>query len=135
MTIKELSKLKIFKDTYNASLTVMRDIASRLPQSERDAIERPLLRAVKLIPMLIASGMAQKKNNERPTNLVKAVERCNEAIVALSYCRDLHPQKINGYLCKDLIDLYESSVRMLEASVGTDSVARIVKGGGNENWN
>ena len=135
MNMKEYSKLKIFQDTYNASLTVMRDVANHLPESERDAIEKPLLKAVKLIPILIASGMSQKQNNERPTKLVQAAERCNEVIVALSYCRDLHPQKINSYLCKDLIDLYENSARILEASAGSELTADAPKGGINENWN
>ncbi len=104
--------MDLYKRSYEASLAILREVAHRLPGSEEEAIERPLLKAATTVPRLIASGSA--------CDIKEAVAQCNEAIVGLSYCRDLHADRISSYLCRDLIELYEGFAAKLAAATGDE---------------
>lgn len=108
--------MELYKRSYEASLAILREVAHRLPGSEREAIEKPLLNAATTVPRLIASG--------GKCDLKEALARCNETIVGLSYCRDLHADRISSYLCRDLIELYESFAAKLEIATGDKDAKR-----------
>lgn len=94
-----------YRDTYSALLLIMKNIAGHLPESERAEMEEPLIKASRSIPRLVVSGKQE--------DIEKAVTNCNEAIVALSYCRDNHPQRVNKNICNHIIEIYERSIPLI----------------------
>ena len=94
-----------YRDTYSALLLIMKNVAGHLPEGERAEMEEPLIKAARSIPRLVVSGKQE--------DIERAVTCCTEAIVALSYCRDNHPQRVNSNICNHIIEIYERSLPLL----------------------
>ena len=104
--------------SYGASLAVLMKVVPYLP--EDDEVGAKLMHRAKAIPQLIAScGGDHVSLHHKQRALGEAVQFCREAIVQLSYCRDLHGRFINGALLAELMKTYRS--------VGDDLSRAIVK--------
>ncbi len=58
--IRSFRDLEIYRNTYNASLVVMKEIILKLPDSEKYDLKDQLSRSCKAIPRLIAEGYAKR---------------------------------------------------------------------------
>jgi len=90
--------------SYEASLAVMKKV---MPFVSKDEAGRQLERSVISIPGLIAAGNVPNiAADKREHALGEAVQFCRQAIVILSFCRDLYGRFVNGALCTELIKTY-----------------------------
>ena len=106
--------LEVYQHTYGASIAVMTQVYPRLPDDERDDLKPRLGQACKAIPRLIAAGHAGRHwKSAFQRCLTDAAGQCNEMIVSLSHCRDLHDDRVDAKLCAALIEVYEASARHL----------------------
>ncbi|MFH0800520.1 MAG: hypothetical protein V2A66_10135 [Pseudomonadota bacterium] len=97
----------LYRQSYSASIAVHRNIAPYL--SEGDDTGTKLGHSAREVPRLIAAGLHSGITSScKAQALGEAALRCTEAIVMLSFCRDLHGRFINGPLCADLIETYRS---------------------------
>lgn len=98
---------ELYQESYSASIAVLKNVVPFFADSEGAAAK--LSKSVKAVPMLIAEGFHEGAPPIRRSNaLSEAALCCREAVVMLSYCRDLHGRFINGALCADLIETYRS---------------------------
>lgn len=110
--IKSFRDLEVYRNTYQAMLSVMKDVIPKLPDSEKFDLKDQLSRSCKAIPRLIAEGYAkrhQKAGFQKYTD--DAMGECNETIVSLEQCRDIYG--IDVELINKLIDIYDKSGRQL----------------------
>ena len=100
--------LNVYQRAYEASITVMTELAPKLPHSERHDLKDQLSRSAKAIPRLIAEGYA-KRNQVKGFQkyLVDALGECNEIQVSLNHCRDLYSSFLDKKLCDDLDKGYD----------------------------
>jgi four helix bundle protein len=85
-----------------------------LPDSERYDLRDQLSRACKAIPRLIAEGYAKRHQKAGFQKYIDdAMGECNEMVVSLSECRDIHPTYVSIKRCDELVDLYDKSGRQL----------------------
>lgn len=97
----------LFHRSYRASLAVVRSVAPFL--SRRDGAATRLTRNVTAIPRLVAAALHGHVPEARWSHaLAEAGCCCREAVVMLSYCRDLHGRFVNGALCAELIEVYRA---------------------------
>ena len=95
-------------------LIVMKEIAPKLPDSERYDLRDQLSRACKAIPRLIAEGYAKRHQKAGFQKYVDdAMGECNEMVVSISECRDIYPPYVSKERCDELVDLYDKSGRQL----------------------
>lgn len=107
---------ELYSRSYGASLSVIKNVAPFL--NEDDETRARLVRSVQSISCLIASDLCGgNTENARSEAIGDAVRMCREAVVMLSYCKDLHGRFINGSLCDDLMDVYRFIGKELEAFV------------------
>lgn len=52
--------LEVYRDTYNASIVVMKEIVPKLPDVEKFDLRNQISRSAKAIPRLIAEGYAKR---------------------------------------------------------------------------
>lgn len=111
----------LYHDSYSASISVLKNIVPFL--ADADGAATRLSKAVKGIPILVAQGSPEREQNlDRSCALSEAAAFCREAVVILSYCRDLHGRFISGALCTDLIETYRSiGDRLCTRTKGIDS--------------
>lgn len=94
----------LYSRSYDASISVIKNI---VPFINGDGACAKLKTTVTAVPMLIAAGLMGSVSDERrEQSLCEAALCCREAIVILSYCRDLHSRFVNRILCSDLISTY-----------------------------
>jgi len=112
--ITSFRDLEVYQNTYRAMLIVMKEIAPKLPDSEKYDLKDQLSRACKAIPRLIAEGYAKRHQKAGFQKYIDdAMGECNEMVVSLSQCRDIYPTHVSIKGCDELIDLYDKSGRQL----------------------
>ncbi len=110
--IKSFRDLEVYQNTYKASIKMMTEVLSKLPDSERYDLKDQLSRSCKAIPRLIAEGYAKRHQKAGfQKYLDDAMGECKETIVGLEHCRDIY--KMDVKLCEELIDVYDKSGRQL----------------------
>ncbi len=111
-TIKSFRDLEVYRNTYDASIVVMKEIVPLLPDSEKYDLKDQLSRSSKAVPRLIAEGYAKRHQKAGfQKYLDDAMGECNETIVGLEQCCDIYD--INKEKCQKLIDTYDKSGRQL----------------------
>lgn len=112
--ITSFHDLEVYRNTYEASITVMTRVVSKLPDTEKYDLKDQLSRSCKAVPRLIAEGYAKKHQRQGfQKYLDDAMGECNEMVVSLSHCRDIYSQYVDKELCNKLIDIYDKSGRQL----------------------
>ncbi|NCO15363.1 MAG: four helix bundle protein [Parcubacteria group bacterium] len=110
--IRSFTDLEVYKNTYQASLRVHREVLPKLPQKEKFDLVNQLSRSSKAIPRLIAEGYAKKHQKFGfQKYLDDALAECNETIVGLCHCRDIY--NIDEKVCNELIFVYDISARQI----------------------
>src|SRR3990167_5802259 len=111
-TITSFRDLEVYRNSYNAMLTVAKDVLPRLPESERYDLKDQLSRSSKAIPRLIAEGYGKRHQRAGfQKYLDDAMGECNETIVSLEQSRDIYG--IDKNLIDKLLDIYDKSGRQL----------------------
>lgn len=111
-TIKSFKDLEVYQNTYQASISVAKEIIPSLPLSEKYDLIDQLSRSSKAIPRLIAEGYAKKHQKYGfQKYLDDAMAECNETVVSLEHVKDIYSVKTE--LCNNLIDIYDKSGRQL----------------------
>lgn len=108
---------ELYRKSYMASLTVLKNVVPFIKSG--DDVGEKLSHSAKEVPRLIATGLHECMTEIRKSHVLgEAALLCSESVVMLSFCRDLHGQFINGALCGELIDTYQT--------IG-DEIGRIVR--------
>lgn len=112
--ITSFNDLEVYRETYKASIVVMKEIIPKLPESERYDLKDQLSRSVKAIPRLIAEGYAKRHQKMGfQKYLDDAMAESNETVVCLSHCKDIYYKYISVERCDELIDIYDKAGRQL----------------------
>jgi len=112
-TVKSFYDLEVYKQTYHASITVIKIILTKLPKKERFDLRDQLRRSSKAVPRLIAEAYSKRYQKKGYQSLLDdATEESNETIVSLSHVKDLY--NIEKQLCKQLIEIYDKTSRQLQ---------------------
>ena len=110
--IKSFRDLEVYRNTYDASIIVMREIVPKLPDSEKYDLKDQISRSCKAIPRLIAEGYAKRHQKAGfQKYLDDAMGECNETIVGLEHCKDIY--NVDENLCNELIAIYDKSGRQI----------------------
>jgi len=108
--IRSYKDLRVYQDSYAASIEVIKKMIPPLPKEERFDLVNQLRRSAKAIPRLIAEGYAKKHQKKHFQRYIDdAIGECNEMNVSLSHCKDLYARNINTVLCDKLIDIYDKT--------------------------
>ncbi|MBI5701152.1 four helix bundle protein [Candidatus Saganbacteria bacterium] len=106
--------LEVYRNSYSAMLSVLCEIACKLPGDERYDLKDQLSRACKAIPRLIAEGYAKRHQNRGFQKYIDdAMAECNEMVVSISQARDIYSSHVNIDSCDKLIDIYDKTGRQL----------------------
>jgi four helix bundle protein len=106
--IRSYNDLEVYQRAYKACLSVMKEVAPKLPDSERFDLRDQLSRSSKSIPRLIAEGSAKKHQRAGfQKYLDDAMAESNETQVSLCQCRDIYPNLIKEIVCNPLISQYD----------------------------
>ena len=98
--ITSFRDLEVYENTYRTMLVVMKEIAPKLPDSEKYDLKDQLSRACKAIPRLIAEGYAKRHQKAGFQKYIDdAMGECNEMVVSLSQCRDIYPTYVSIERC------------------------------------
>jgi four helix bundle protein len=112
--ITSFKDLEVYQNSYNAMLTVMKEIVPKLPDSEKYDLRDQLSRAYKAIPRLIAEGYAKRHQKAGFQKYIDdAMGECNEMVVSLCQARDIYPTYVDTKQCDELVDEYDKSGRQL----------------------
>lgn len=110
--IRSFRDLEVFQTTYQAMLMVMKDVITKLPNSERFDLKDQLSRSCKAIPRLIAEGYGKRHQKAGFQKYIDdAIGECNETIVSLEQCRDIY--NLDKHLIDQLVEMYDKSSRQL----------------------
>lgn len=108
MPIRSFLDLDVYQKSYQAALTVNKEIVPKLPDTEKFDLKDQLRRASKAIPAIIAEGYAKKHHKRDWQKYIDdAIGEANEMIVHLSLVKDLYPNFIDVKLCEELIKTYD----------------------------
>lgn len=114
MAIRSFLDLDVYKRSYNAALTVHKEIIPRLPESEKYDLKDQAGRSSKAIPAIIAEGYARKHHKKDWQKYIdNAIGEANEMIVHLSLTKDIYPKFVNVKLCESLIEEYNITGKQL----------------------
>ena len=112
--IKSFHDLEVYRNSYEASIKVIKKIIGKLPETEKDDLKSQMRRASKAIPRLIAEGYGKRHQSRGfQKYLDDANGESNEMIVNLSHCKDLYSDEIDMDLCNELLDAYDKTSRQL----------------------
>lgn len=112
--IRSFRDLEVYQNSYEAMLLVMKEIVSRLPDSEKYDLKDQLSRSCKAILRLIAEGYAKRHQKHGfQKYLDDAMGECNETVVSLEQCRDIYGKYLNKNLLEKLIKIYDINGRQL----------------------
>jgi len=112
--IKSFRDLRVYQNLYRAMTIILMKILPKLPKEEKYDLKDQIRRCCKAEPALIAEGFAkryQKKNWQKYID--DTIGECNEMIHHLSVCSDIYFDYTDKDLCKDLIDIYNSTCKQL----------------------
>jgi four helix bundle protein len=105
--------LEVYRNTYEAAITVIRKILPKLPKEEKFDLDSQLRRSAKAVPRLIAEAYSKRYQKKGYQSLLDdATEESNETMVSLSQARDIY--NIEPVLCAQLINIYDKSARQLQ---------------------
>ncbi|MFA5271934.1 MAG: four helix bundle protein [Candidatus Omnitrophota bacterium] len=105
--------LEVYRNTYDASITVIKKILPKLPKEERFDLDSQLRRSAKAVPRLIAEAYSKRYQKKGYQSLLDdATEESNETMVSLSHAKDIYD--VEPELCIKLVDLYDKSSRQLQ---------------------
>lgn len=108
---------ELYRKSYKASLTILKNVVPFIKNG--DDVGEKLSHSAREVPRLIATGLHECMTEIRRSHVLgEAALLCSESVVMLSFCRDLHGQFINGALCGELIDAYQT--------IG-DEIGRIIR--------
>lgn len=112
--ITSFRDLEVYRDSYDTMLKVMKEIVTRLPESERYDLSDQISRASKAIPRLIAEGYAKRHQRAGFQKYISdAMGECNEMVVSLSQVKDIYPQCVNIQTCEEAVRSYDKTGRQL----------------------
>jgi four helix bundle protein len=112
MSIRSFRDLEVYRNAYQLSLDVAKNILPLLPPRERFDLTDQLSRSTKAIPRLIAEGYAKKHQKAGfQKYLDDAMAESNETLVGLEHCRDIY--EISSAEVDRCIDLYDKTSRQL----------------------
>ena len=112
--IRSFLDLEIYKNTYKASIDIIRNVLPKLPREERNDLVDQLRRSSKAIPTLLADGYSKKhQKNGFKKYLDDSLAECNETIVSLSHVKDLYAKYVDANLVDTLLDLYVISSKQI----------------------
>ena len=112
--IASFRDLDVYQESYNNCIAVVKDVLTKLPESERYDLRDQLSRSVKAIPRLIAEGYAKRHQKAGfQKYLDDAMAECNETIVGLEMCKDIYTHAMADIPLADLIDHYDKIGRQL----------------------
>jgi len=107
MPIRSFLDLDVYQRAYKASVTVHKEIITRLPENEKYDLKDQAGRASKAIPAIIAEGYSKKHHKKSWQKYIDdAIGEANEMIVHLSLAKDLYPNLVDTKLCGKLIEEY-----------------------------
>jgi len=110
--ITSFRDLDVYQNSYQAMLTVMRNVIPRLPEFEKFDLKDQLSRSCKTIPRLIAEGYGKRHQKLGfQKYLDDAMAECNETVVSLEQCRDIYG--FDRKLIDKLVDDYDKTGRQL----------------------
>lgn len=95
----EFVEEQALKRTYQASLLVMKRVAPFIPQ-EASNLRQDLIVTTMDIPRSLAAAVDDRV-------FAPTLSKLSDAIVLLSFCRDLHGQWINAALCESVVETYQ----------------------------
>jgi len=112
--IRSFNDLDVYNSSYQAAISVIKNIIPSLPKEEKRDLADQLRRSCKAIPRLIAEGFA-KKHQVRGfiKYLDDALAESNETIVSLSQVKDIYQEYVDTDLCQSLIKAYDICSRQL----------------------
>jgi four helix bundle protein len=107
--------LDVYQNAYRAMISVVKNVISKLPESEKYDLKDQLSRSCKAVPRLIAEGYAKKHQKfGYQKYLSDAMAESNETGVGIEQAKDLYFTSIDDVkLCNELIDLYDKISRQL----------------------
>ena len=115
MPIRSYKDLNVYQNSYQAMLTVMKELLPKLPESEKYDLKDQLSRSCKAVPRLIAEGYAKKHQKAGFRKyLDDAMAEANETHVGLEQMKDLYLTKEEDLkACNETIDMYDKIGRQL----------------------
>ena len=106
--ITSYKDLDVYQRSYDACLSVMKNIVPKLPVEEKYDLKDQLSRSSKAVPRLIAEGFAKKHQRSGfQKYLDDAMAESNETQVGLCQCRDIYYKNIDLKICEHLINEYD----------------------------
>ena len=106
--ITSYKDLDVYQRSYDACLSVMKNIVPKLPLEEKYDLKDQLSRSSKAVPRLIAEGFAKKHQRSGfQKYLDDAMAESNETQVGLCQCRDIYYKNIDLKICEHLINEYD----------------------------
>ena len=106
--ITSYKDLDVYQRSYDACLSVMKNIVPKLPVEEKYDLKDQLTRSSKAVPRLIAEGFAKKHQRSGfQKYLDDAMAESNETQVGLCQCRDIYYKNIDLKICEHLINEYD----------------------------
>lgn len=105
--------LEVYQNTYQAAITVIKNILPKLPKEERFDLDSQLRRSAKAVPRLIAEAYSKRYQKKGYRSLLDdATEESNETIVSLSQVKGIY--NIEPEVCTKLITIYDKTSRQLQ---------------------
>ena len=100
--------LEVYQRAYNTCLLVMKNIVTKLPESEKYDLKDQLSRSSKAVPRLIAEGFAKKHQKAGfQKYLDDAMAESNETGVGLCQSKDIYPNFVDVSICEQLTSEYD----------------------------
>lgn len=110
--IKSFRDLIVYRETYELSIRVAKEVLPNLPVREKYDLVDQLSRSSKVIPRLIAEGYAKKHQKLGfKKYLDDSLAECNETIVSLEQCRDIFD--LDEELINELVAKYDKAGRQI----------------------
>jgi len=110
--IAKFEDLWVYSESYSASITVCKEIITKLPKEEKYDLRDQMRRAGKAVPRLIAEGYAKRHQKAGfQKYLDDANAESNEMIVCLNHCKDIYSDYVDVDLCERLIKTYDKCSR------------------------
>jgi len=107
--IQSYKDLDVYKNSYMASIRVMKEVLPKLPAIEKFDLADQLRRSVKAIPRLIAEGYAKRHQKHGfQKYLDDALAESNETEVSLQQCKDIYCIE-----CNELLAAYERTGKQI----------------------
>ncbi|HSX19476.1 MAG TPA: four helix bundle protein [Candidatus Saccharimonadales bacterium] len=112
--IKSFQDLVVYQNLYRAMVIVLTQIIPFLPNEEKFDLVDQMRRACKAGPALIAEGFAKRYQiRQWRKYLNDTIGESNEMVHHLSVCIDIYKKYIDVKLCKEVIEIYDTTCKQL----------------------